>query len=83
MAANVSIARQAIEESQGLGAGLGRDLASGSKWVFRIGWKAAQIARERRELREIDSRTLRDIGVAEADARIESERFFWDLPKGR
>ena len=44
---------------------------------------AWQVARERRALADLDERTLRDIGMTEDQARIESGRAFWDLPVNR
>lgn len=43
----------------------------------------AALRRERRALGALDARLLRDIGVSEADARIEADRPFWDAPGGR
>jgi uncharacterized protein YjiS (DUF1127 family) len=34
-------------------------------------------ARQRRELRDLDDRTLRDIGASRADADFESRKRFW------
>ncbi|MEL6317026.1 MAG: DUF1127 domain-containing protein [Pseudomonadota bacterium] len=44
-------------------------------------WTA--VAAERRALRDADDAMLNDIGVSRAAAERESERPFWDLPRGR
>ena len=38
------------------------------------------VARERRELLDLDPRALRDIGIDRLDAIQEARRSFWDLP---
>ncbi|MCB1833484.1 MAG: DUF1127 domain-containing protein [Geminicoccaceae bacterium] len=40
-----------------------------------------QTARERKELAKLDDRALADLGLTLADARRESRRPFWDLPR--
>ena len=42
-----------------------------------------RIARERRQLRGFDARTLKDIGLSQADAMREADRGFWDIPDHR
>ncbi|MCG8562054.1 MAG: DUF1127 domain-containing protein, partial [Hyphomicrobiales bacterium] len=44
---------------------------------------ALDVAGERRQLRRMDARQLKDIGISRADAMREAERGFWDLPKER
>ena len=44
---------------------------------------AWQVARERRALSQLDTRTLKDIGMTEEAARFEASRPFWDLPANR
>ncbi len=39
-----------------------------------------EVAQQRRELRALDGRMLRDIGVRRLDAKQEADRGFWDLP---
>ena len=40
-----------------------------------------QVARERRQLAELDDRSLRDIGIDRQEAIKESSRTAWDLPQ--
>lgn len=53
---------------------------AGNRHWERI-WRAMHAwhlrARQRRELRELDDRTLRDIGVSRADADFEARKRFW------
>lgn len=42
-----------------------------------------RIARERRQLRGFDTRSLKDIGLSRADAHREADRGFWDIPDHR
>ena len=42
-----------------------------------------QVARERRQLRNFDTRALKDIGLSRADAQREADRGFWDIPEHR
>ena len=42
-----------------------------------------QIARERHQLRNFDTRALKDIGLSRADAQREADRGFWDIPEHR
>lgn len=42
-------------------------------------WSA--LARQRRQLAELDAAMLRDIGLSRDDVAIESARPFWDAPK--
>ena len=42
-----------------------------------------RIARERRQLRNFDTRSLKDIGLSRADAQREADRGFWDIPDHR
>ncbi|MEM7057463.1 MAG: DUF1127 domain-containing protein [Pseudomonadota bacterium] len=44
---------------------------------------AWQVARERRNLSQLDARTLKDIGMTEEQASYEAGRAFWDLPVNR
>lgn len=39
------------------------------------------VARQRRELLSLDERSLKDIGISRADALIEADRDFWDIPE--
>ena len=41
---------------------------------------ALVLRRSRRSLGELDPRLLDDIGLTEADARIEARRSVWDVP---
>ena len=43
----------------------------------------AEIRRERKELRELDERMLRDIGKSREDALVEAMRPDWDIPESR
>lgn len=42
-----------------------------------------QVARERRQLAELDDRMLKDIGLSRSLAHLETERSPLDLPKSR
>ncbi len=42
---------------------------------------AITLRRHRRQLREMDRHLLRDIGLTEAEARMEAEKPFWDVPQ--
>jgi uncharacterized protein YjiS (DUF1127 family) len=44
-------------------------------WIARV-WRAHQT---RRQLRELDTHLLRDIGVTRFDAELEAARKTWDL----
>ncbi|MBX2837280.1 MAG: hypothetical protein KTR35_10530 [Gammaproteobacteria bacterium] len=52
------------------------------KWL-RLLALAKQIKRERQDLLELGEHELQDIGVYEADARMEAHRGLWDLPEHR
>lgn len=38
-----------------------------------------RVAYQRRDLRDLDDRTLRDIGVSRIDVQREAGRHFWDI----
>lgn len=38
-----------------------------------------RVAHQRQDLRDLDDRTLRDIGVSRADIEREAGRHFWDI----
>ena len=61
------------------GIGLGRRLAHFTATLMA----ALEVARERRALRRMDARLLKDIGISRADALRETQRGFWDLPEER
>ncbi|MEO1330528.1 MAG: DUF1127 domain-containing protein [Pseudomonadota bacterium] len=47
-------------------------------------WRVcAQVARERRALRELSDHQLRDLGLSRADVEREAHRPFWDAPRRR
>ncbi|MGY8995490.1 MAG: DUF1127 domain-containing protein [Alphaproteobacteria bacterium] len=48
-------------------------------WFRLLCWQ--DLANQRRELRNLDARSLRDIGIGRDDALRESRRPFWDGPK--
>lgn len=48
--------------------------------VFATLLRWDQIARERRSLRELDDRALRDLDLTRADVEREALRPFWDVP---
>lgn len=48
-------------------------------WLHLLCWQ--DLANQRRELGNLDARSLRDIGVDRVDAQRESQRPFWDRPK--
>ena len=39
------------------------------------------VARQRRQLRALDQRALKDIGLSRADTCREARRGFWDIPE--
>jgi uncharacterized protein YjiS (DUF1127 family) len=39
-----------------------------------------KVRAERRALKELDDRALKDMGFTRGDAALESNRAFWDLP---
>jgi len=41
-----------------------------------------ELARQRTALRQLDERTLRDMGISRHDALSEARRPFWDDPHG-
>ena len=43
-------------------------------------WTCLEVARQRQQLRELDDRALKDIGISRAEANREALRGFWDLP---
>ena len=60
------------------------DLASPNlRWCYPLVLIALmwQTARERKELAKLDDSALADLGLTLADARRESRRPFWDLPR--
>jgi uncharacterized protein YjiS (DUF1127 family) len=44
---------------------------------------ALKVHSERRALRDLDDRALRDMGFTRGDAVLEGARAFWDLPDRR
>lgn len=50
-------------------------------WATLLIWR--RVARERRALAKLDARLLRDIGLDQGSAEVESARPFWDAPAGR
>ena len=40
------------------------------------------VARQRRHLRALDERSLKDVGISRTDAFNEANRYFWDIPEG-
>lgn len=54
--------------------------ASGVRRVIAM---CANVTSERRRLRDLSDRDLRDIGLTRGDAEREARRGFWDLPHGR
>ncbi|MGP0170943.1 DUF1127 domain-containing protein [Pseudomonas sp. NCHU5208] len=48
--------------------------------VWRLLRRWQQLARERRQLAELDMAALKDLGLSRADVMQESERPFWDDP---
>lgn len=42
--------------------------------------QARKVARQRRQLATLTSTQLRDIGISQYEADVESSRGFWDLP---
>jgi uncharacterized protein YjiS (DUF1127 family) len=51
--------------------------------VFATLLRWDQIARERRSLRALDDRALRDLGLTRTDVEREALRPFWDIPSDR
>lgn len=51
--------------------------------IWRLLRLMGEVAAERRALREMDQRTLRDLGLTDEMARAESERSLFDLPTNR
>lgn len=51
--------------------------------VFATLLRWDQVARERRSLRALDDRALRDLGLTRADVEREALRPFWDIPPDR
>lgn len=45
-------------------------------WMKVRHWSA--VSAQRRELRELDERALKDMGISRSDAIRESSRHFWD-----
>jgi uncharacterized protein YjiS (DUF1127 family) len=58
---------------------VGRLWAALSNKVMRLS-AAYRIARQRRELAELDDRMLHDIGITRFEARQEAARGFWYIP---
>ena len=55
--------------------------ATSSRSAFRfapLSWIG--VSRQRRQLAALDARTLRDMGISDAQARTEANRPFWDVP---
>ncbi len=46
----------------------------------RIDWGFA-LTKQKRDLRNLSSHTLRDIGVTSSQAHLEANRMAWDVPK--
>lgn len=58
---------------------VGRLWAAVSNGLSRLA-AAYRIARQRRELAELDDRLLHDIGITRSEAHNEAARSFWDIP---
>lgn len=50
-------------------------------WARLKRWQ--ELARERRQLAMLGDEALKDLGLSRADVLRESERPFWDDPRGR
>jgi len=53
-----------------------------SQVVRTFAWWA-EVARQRQQLREMDERMLKDLGISRAEAVVEGSRPFWDVPPRR
>ena len=60
-------------------------VAAATKWGVQVlprGWAKLEVwyrrASQRRQLRELDERLLRDIGISRADAWREGRKRFWE-----
>ncbi|MEL6521099.1 MAG: DUF1127 domain-containing protein [Pseudomonadota bacterium] len=51
--------------------------------LLRRAFLAYQVARERRELADLDAHMLKDVGLSSDDVRVEANRSVWDLPSQR
>jgi uncharacterized protein YjiS (DUF1127 family) len=40
-----------------------------------------ELGRQRRQLANLDARTLKDLGISHIEARQEARRWFWDDPR--
>ena len=58
--------------------GLGRFAHLASDMLERLR-EMRRVALQRRDLRDLDDRTLRDIGVSRSDVQREAGRHFWDI----
>ena len=50
-------------------------------WVVRYFLTCLDVARQRRQLLELDDRALKDIGISRTDVLREAHGFFWDIPE--
>lgn len=78
-AANMVFSQPVIDATRP-GAGFGSDwIAPAGRWqrVWRRITRAYDLYRQRRELLELDSRALKDIGISAADAWREGHLPFW------
>lgn len=57
-----------------------RGAAASSRKKFGL-FSLFGLARQRRELGQLDAHLLRDLGISPEDARSESRRGFWDVPR--
>ena len=62
---------------------LARAVVDGARYGIAYFCLCLRIARERRQLRNFDTRSLKDIGLSRADAQREADRGFWDIPEHR
>ena len=52
--------------------------------LARVGYRRRrwhELGRQRRQLANLDERTLRDIGISHIEARQEARRWVWDDPQ--
>lgn len=64
----------------GQGHGLWRHLMRAARHAGGVLRRWHELARERRQLAELDERMLKDLGLSRADAEREAGRPFWEVP---